>query len=258
MSQVGVDLFEFSGSQYLVMVDRYSGYPFVKQLRSLTTSNITKILFNWFLDFGFPISIRSDGGPQFRSEFGAFCDKHNIKHELSSPYHAQSNGLAESAVKNVKYLLDKCKSSGESFDVAFSHWKATPRADGFSPSDMFLKRHIRTSLPSLHLDFDPDSATSSREQSRDNLSQSSPDSTLHPLSIGTTVYIQHPQSHNWTEKGTIVDIRPSGRSYNILLSNGKTILRNRRYLRMTPSLVSSLKSADSKDKTKKCVRFSFF
>ena len=42
----------------------------------------------------------------------------NICHELSSAYHHQSNGLAESAVKQVKYLQTKCYKSGADFRTA--------------------------------------------------------------------------------------------------------------------------------------------
>ena len=43
----------------------------------------------------------SDLGTQFQGEFDSFCQEHGIKHEVSSPYFPQSDGLAESAVKNM-------------------------------------------------------------------------------------------------------------------------------------------------------------
>ena len=55
-------------------------------------------------DYGWPTHIRTDGGPQFWSEFKEFCTAHGITHELSSPYNPESNGLAEAAVKSLKRL----------------------------------------------------------------------------------------------------------------------------------------------------------
>ena len=111
MEMVGVDLFQLEGKQFLCMVDRFSGFPFVAALRSLTTRAILKTMTTWFYDFGFPRVIRSDGGPQFRTEFEQYCRSNGITKELSSPYNPQSNGLAESAVKQVKYLMKKVGST---------------------------------------------------------------------------------------------------------------------------------------------------
>ena len=63
------------------------------------------MLSDWFNLLGWPQVIRSDNGPQFRSEFAEFCEINEIKHETSSPYNLQSNSLAEAAVKNAKTLL---------------------------------------------------------------------------------------------------------------------------------------------------------
>ena len=87
------------GATYLVVVDRYSGWPLVQPLKKLDTSAVTATLEDWFLDYGKPVSIRSDGGPQFRSEFIRWCEDQNIVHQLSSAYHHESNGHAEVAVR---------------------------------------------------------------------------------------------------------------------------------------------------------------
>ena len=107
MSHVGVDLFSEKGSTYLVCACRYSGYFFVDQLRSLTTKAVLTKLSKWFLTFGLPLVIRSDGGPQFRSQFSTFCQERNIKHELSSAYNPTSNSLAESTVNQAKHFLKR-------------------------------------------------------------------------------------------------------------------------------------------------------
>ena len=55
--------------------------------------------------FGWPSYIRTDSGPQFRGEFVEYCAGNIIKHELASAYNPESNGLAEAAVKNMKFLI---------------------------------------------------------------------------------------------------------------------------------------------------------
>ena len=50
MEQVGIDLFKLDATHYLVMIDRYSGYPFVAQLLSLSSAALIAKLSAWFLD----------------------------------------------------------------------------------------------------------------------------------------------------------------------------------------------------------------
>ena len=69
-----------------------------------STSNVLMQLEMWFPDFGWPLFIRSDNGPQFGSEFAFFFKSHGVTHELSSPYNPESNGLAEAAMKNMPWL----------------------------------------------------------------------------------------------------------------------------------------------------------
>ena len=60
---VSVDLGYQRGTHYLVLIDRYSGWPMVKPLKKLNTAEVTSILEDWFLEHGKPVDLRSDGGP---------------------------------------------------------------------------------------------------------------------------------------------------------------------------------------------------
>ncbi len=245
-SHVGVDLLEFAGQHWVCMVDRYSGFPFTKKLRSLTTTAVLTILETWFRDWGFPTVIRTDGGPQFRTEFDDFCKAKGIIHELSSPYNPRSNGLAESGVKAVKTLLSKCHETGEDFFTALTEWRNVPRADGFSPAQMLLGRRQRGLLPALPPDdINHEEAVAARRHARDT-GAAYHDAHAHPLptlSQGQRVLIQHPLTKKWDSHGTVSDIREDGRSYEIQTDRGTAILRNRRFLRPCSLQVPTADSA---------------
>ena len=69
MHSVALDLFECAGKHFIVMVDRFSYFIWVKELHRLGTDAIIKILDAWFKEYGYPFIIVSDNGPQFRSDF---------------------------------------------------------------------------------------------------------------------------------------------------------------------------------------------
>ena len=143
MRCVGIDLFTAAGSDRLAMVDRYSGYAWAAKLTNTTTRHVLSHLETWFTEFGWPLIIHSDNGPQFQSEFGFFCHAHGITHELSSPYNPESNGLAEAAVKNMKSLVLRSKSKGENFHHALATWHNMTRQDGTSTAQLFFGRRQR-------------------------------------------------------------------------------------------------------------------
>ena len=128
MTDVGSDLFQIGHNYYLVMVDRYSGCPFVEKLSKLSTSAIIKVLSSWFNTFGWPERIHSDNGPQYRTEFDKFCKENLIIPENSSPYYPQSNGLSEAAVKQMKFLLKKVNENANEFSSRLLDFSNTPNA----------------------------------------------------------------------------------------------------------------------------------
>ena len=228
------DLFSNAGHDYLLAVDRFSGYPFVAKLRSTNTDAVTSILDGWFRTFGYPSRIRSDGGPQFRQPFEEFCRRRDIKHDPSSSYYPQSNGMAETTVRSVKHLLKKCDNFAD-FERRLAEWKNVSRFDGFSPAQMFFGRRLRGLLPvspATTLTFDQQTAMQQRQQhaAREKQRFDSRAKPLQPFNIGDNVRLQDPKTKRWTGKGKVVAVHENGRSYSVDF-DGRITSRNRQLLR---------------------------
>ena len=128
----------------MVLADRYSGWPEVKQLTYLDTNAIIKTLEGIFETFGIPERIRTDGGPQFRQDFASWCQELGMVHELTSPYHPEANGHAEQAVGAMKKLL-KTTGSRRQLGEALLEYRNTPRvSDRLSPAQWLFGRHQQT------------------------------------------------------------------------------------------------------------------
>ena len=76
--------------------------------KKATSKVVIDALRTVFARFGIPETIVSDNGTPFMSEeFVHFLHQNGIKHNISTPYHPASNGLAEHAVQIVKRDLKK-------------------------------------------------------------------------------------------------------------------------------------------------------
>ena len=143
--KVGSDLFMRDGITYLLVVDYYSRYPEVIQLKTTTTQSIIHALRSIFSRHGIPQILMSDNGPQYSSqEFAAFASQYGFTHTTSSPHYPQSNGLAERTVKTAKGLLK------ESTDphLALLTYRATPLPwCNLSPAELLMGRKLRTNVP---------------------------------------------------------------------------------------------------------------
>ncbi len=58
------DFFHYEGSTYLVLVDRFSGWPIISQASSGATG-LVQVLRETFATFGIPTSLTTDGRPEF-------------------------------------------------------------------------------------------------------------------------------------------------------------------------------------------------
>ena len=107
MELLGVDLMNCEGNMYLVGVDKASGFKFASYMAKTTTEAVTLMLEAWFCRYGIQNCLRIDRGMQFCNEFAVWSGYIGNHHELASAYNPESNGLAESRVKQVKTLIKK-------------------------------------------------------------------------------------------------------------------------------------------------------
>ena len=236
---MSVDLGTNEGTDYLICVDRYSGWPLVEKLRKLNTTTITNCLEDWFIDVGKPVRIRSDGGPQFRSEFSEWCQEQGIIHELSSPDHHESNGHAESAVKAMKHLITKTQ-TWRKFRKALIEWRNTPRcSDDLSPAQWALGRRQRSDSPALPKAYErlSDQALSEALTRRERVMAKVKKDfdagrrTLSSLPVGTLVVIQDRKTKRWSIRGTVLEKKKNRNTYTVEANGGRRYLRNRKFLR---------------------------
>ena len=235
--ETAADLFEYGTKVYLVYVDRLSGWTCVHQLgQDTSTTPVVKKLQEWFADYGVPQRFRSDGGPQFKSaQFRSFVKDWGIEHVMSTPHYAQSNGLAESAVKSMKKLIIKTTEGGvldkERFLKGLIEFRNAPRSNNCSPAQEVFGRETRTLLPRCQdalkgQCLTPDASGFDHEAHYNKTAKPLP-----PLSIGDKVFIQDTISKKWSRQGVIVKVNKY-RDYKVKLSNDRLITRNRRFLKL--------------------------
>ena len=240
--QAATDLFDYAGKAYIVYVDRYSGWPCVHMWSSAPTSAKVIIqLRKWFVDLGIPIRVRSDGGPQFDSaEYREFLESWGVNPPgLSSPTYAQSNAVAESAVKAMKALVAKSTVNGDitcdAFQRGLLEWRNTPKAHGKSPAELLFGCQLRSTVPSLERNLNPPWKAAIEKKIAELQAKSEEyynigAKDLKELSVGDEVRIQDRVSKRWIERG-VVARKGRNRDYFIELPNGRMRWRNRRFIR---------------------------
>jgi transposase InsO family protein len=112
------------GSMYcLVIVDDYSRFTWVffLQEKSHTQETLKGFLRRVQNEFGLRIKkIRSDNGTKFKnSQIEGFLEEEGIKHEFSSPYTPQQNGVVE---RKNRTLLDMTRTMLDEYKTSDQFW----------------------------------------------------------------------------------------------------------------------------------------
>ena len=105
-----VGLPEVDGYTNILVITEYlSRYACAFSLRSKTAVEVASKLLEYIFTFGAPKEILSDQGPEFVNLLvELMCSRLNILRRTSSPYHPESNGLAERANRVLITALESC------------------------------------------------------------------------------------------------------------------------------------------------------
>jgi len=224
-----------------VTSDYFSDFFELDHLRSTTSVSVIRKLKAHFARHGIPEQLVTDNGPQFSSsDFLKFSIEWDFDHRTSSPRHSQSNGKAESAVKEAKKILLKCKKAGsDAFLALLDHRNTPPVVIQISPVQRLLNRRTRSLLPMSAGLLKPTVADEDTTHTKLRLRQQQQARyynrgarDLDPLEKGDAVRVQPWQvgKKEW-QKG-VVKNRLSERSYEVELPQG-VLRRNRIHLRKT-------------------------
>lgn len=116
-------------------------------INNLTSNFIIKNLKSVFARHGVPVTVVSDGGPQFSSEeFKNFSREWEFQHIISSPTYAQSNGMAERHIQTIKKMFKKIYDDKKDLYMALLHYRTTPVFENISPSEILMSRKLRTNI----------------------------------------------------------------------------------------------------------------
>ena len=240
MEIIGLDLAESHNRHYLIMVDMFSGFPFVQRLNNISTSTVKQAMSHIFNLFGNPYLIIQDNGTQLTSRpYQTFLKNRGIECSPGSPYYPQSNGLAEACVKNIKGLLQKCGDNWAEFDDCLLDWRDTPNECGYSPGEIFFARRMRSSLPILPGKTSLNACAAEigakvRKELRSKQYEKRRTKPLAEIQIGQDVYVQdHSGRKRWNRKATVTG-KDGGRGYTLITEDGTETARNRSHIKPIP------------------------
>jgi transposase InsO family protein len=133
------------GSKYcLVIVDDYSSFTWVffLQKKSQTQETLKGFLRRAQNEFGLRIKkIISDNGTEFKnSQIEGFLEDKGIKHELSSPYTPQQNGVVE---RKNRTLLDMARTMLDEYKTSDRFWAKAINTACYTINCLYLHRILR-------------------------------------------------------------------------------------------------------------------
>ena len=137
----------FEGKMWLIVVDSYSKWPEVIQMKATSATRTIEELRLIFARFGLPEQIVSDNGPQFvAQEFQDFTKSNGILHTRVAPYHPRSNGLAERFVQTFKASMKKMMTDGGDINKKLANflltYRKTPQSTTQEAPAMLLTKRI--------------------------------------------------------------------------------------------------------------------
>lgn len=151
--KLGAVLFVLKNNNYLLVVDYFSRYVEIAQLSLTRSTDVIVHLKSMFARHGIPEILVTDNGPQFSgAHMSAFAAEYEFKHVTSNQRYPQSNSKAECAVQTIKNLLKKAADPYR----ALLAYRSTPLSNGFSPAQLLMGCHLRTTVPAFPAMLEPE------------------------------------------------------------------------------------------------------
>ena len=201
-----MDYFDFDGKKFLLLIDYFSKFMYVEEMRTSTAKATINKLKKIFSIEGSPEVLISDNAVFNSAEFQTFSQEWNFEHITSSPNYPQSNGQAERAVQTMKQRMARCKKDGSDWQQALQELRSTPTKDLPSPAEILHGRPARTvngQAPATPINMPEikQKLEAKQEQYTDHYNKRHKVTELQPLHLQQSVLIQH-RDGNW-EPATI-------------------------------------------------------
>ncbi|XP_055623701.1 uncharacterized protein K02A2.6-like [Toxorhynchites rutilus septentrionalis] len=236
---------------FLVLVDYYSRFLSVTEMKSTNARKTIEVLESVFNEHTYPETVRTDNGPPFASEeFSNYCLSKNIRLVRSIPYWPQMNGLVERQNQGILRTLRIARTMKEDWRKAVEEYvysyNTTPHSvTGKSPMELLTGRPVKDLLPSLRTEpyWNRDEETRDKDIIRKMQGKLYADKRRHArtseIVVGDTVMIKNYEIGKLEtafrpEKYTV--IKKSGSDVVILCEDGVKYRRPITHLKKYPIL----------------------
>ena len=222
------DYFSLHGNNFLIIVDRFTGWNQVYPAPpgKFDGQYFINFLRDFFACWNIAEHLTTDGGSQMiNGEVQVWLKKLDVQHHQTSSYFAHANSRAEIGVKTTKRMLQDCLSRHGSLDndrflQAILQYRNTPHQDcRKSPAQMVFGRSLRDYIPAMPYKYIPSADWCISQEMRERLLAKSRETEGEKLarntkelnSVGTPVVIQNQTGRyptKWDKTGIIVEVRP--------------------------------------------------
>ena len=217
----------FKGSMWLIIVDSFSKWIEVENMKNSTTAlNTIKKLTIVFSRYGNPKILVSDNARQLVTshDFEMFCKRNGITHIPIPSYHPASNGQAESIVGKFKSAMKKMCVKNSDMEIEIAQWLLnyhnTPHSTtGVEPAVLMTGRRLRSTLSLLN----PLSVSTTKHRAKETVERIDSEKSLRRFKNGDDVLYRDVIHGKWI-RGTVIEC--SDKQYTIETVDGVIIRKH--------------------------------